>query len=73
MSDAPKVPAGQQLAQAAEAYIRAHSTEKFSLKTLSAALYVNGSYLLRAFRKETDIPCCGITTRSGARKPACCC
>ena len=41
------------LVSAAEAYIEAHSTEKFSLKRISEALYVNGSYLLRQFKAHT--------------------
>jgi AraC-like DNA-binding protein len=41
------------LVSAAEAYIEAHSLEKFSLKKMSEALYVNGSYLLRQFKSHT--------------------
>ena len=44
---------GEILAQAAVGYIEAHYREKFSLQKMAGALYVNGSYLLRAFRKNT--------------------
>ena len=42
---------GEALAQAASEYIEAHSKEKFSLQKMADSLYVNGSYLLRAFKK----------------------
>ena len=42
-----------ELVQAAQQYIEAHSAEKFSLATLSGALYINGSYLLRVFKEHT--------------------
>ncbi len=45
--------AGKALAEAAEAYIEAHSAEKFSLQAMSDALFVNGSYLLRVFKART--------------------
>ena len=38
------------LAAAAEAYLDAHSAEKFSLEKTAHALYVNGSYLLRVYK-----------------------
>lgn len=41
------------LAEAARAYIEAHSKEKFSLQAISSALFVNGSYLLRMFKAHT--------------------
>ena len=44
---------GETLARAAMAYIEAHSAEKFSLQTMAGALFVNGSYLLRAFKRHT--------------------
>lgn len=44
---------GKALAQAAMAYIEAHSAEKFSLQAMAGALFVNGSYLLRAFKRHT--------------------
>ena len=45
--------AGKALAEAAAAYIEAHSAEKFSLQAMSNALFVNGSYLLRVFKART--------------------
>ncbi|MBR1559719.1 MAG: helix-turn-helix transcriptional regulator [Clostridia bacterium] len=45
--------AGDKLVSAAKGYIEAHSLEKFSLKKLSEALYINGSYLLRQFKAGT--------------------
>ena len=42
---------GEILAQAASAYMEAHYREKFSLRKMADALYVNGSYLLRVFKK----------------------
>ena len=44
---------GKALADAAKAYIEAHSAEKFSLRAVSQALFVNGSYLLRVFKANT--------------------
>lgn len=44
---------GRALAEAARAYIEAHSAEKFSLQAMSDALFVNGSYLLRVFKAHT--------------------
>ena len=44
---------GKALSEAAQAYIDAHSAEKFSLQALSGALFVNGSYLLRVFKART--------------------
>lgn len=38
---------------AAMDYIERHSAEKFSLQTLSEALFINGSYLLRLFKART--------------------
>ena len=43
------------LAAAAQAYMEAHSAEKFSLEKMAKALYVNGSYLTRAFRRQTGM------------------
>lgn len=45
--------AKHELVQNAKSYIEAHCTEKFSLKALSGALYINGSYLLRTFKENT--------------------
>ena len=42
---------GEALARAAMAYIEAHSAEKFSLRAMAGALFVNGSYLLRTFKR----------------------
>lgn len=47
--------AGEKLTQAAKAYVEAHSAEKFSLQAVASALYVNGSYLLRTFKKHTGM------------------
>lgn len=44
---------GDALVLAAKEYIEAHSLEKFSLKKMSEALYINGSYLLRQFKSHT--------------------
>lgn len=44
---------GEALVLAAKEYIEAHSLEKFSLKRISEALYINGSYLLRQFKAHT--------------------
>ena len=44
---------GDALVKAAARYIEIHSAEKFSLRALSEALFVNGSYLLRLFRSRT--------------------
>jgi two-component system response regulator YesN len=41
------------MVQKAKEYIEEHCREKFSLKKMSGELYVNGSYLLRIFRKHT--------------------
>ena len=51
MKETPK--AGEVLCKAAQAYMEAHSAEKFSLRTLSGALFVNGNYLLRTFKAHT--------------------
>lgn len=39
------------LTLAAKAYMEAHSTERFSLQKMAGDLFVNGSYLLRTFRR----------------------
>jgi len=41
------------LVQAAINYVETHSVEKFSLKALSEALFINSSYLLRLFKSRT--------------------
>ena len=43
------------LSAAAQAYIDAHSAEKFSLEKMAKALFVNGSYLTRAFKRHTGM------------------
>ncbi|MBR1865533.1 MAG: methylphosphotriester-DNA--protein-cysteine methyltransferase family protein [Lachnospiraceae bacterium] len=42
-----------ELTEAAKAYIQAHYMEKFSLKAIALALYVNENYLLRIFKETT--------------------
>ena len=46
---------GLALTEAAQNYMKDHSAEKFSLKKMASALYVNGSYLLRTFKLHTGI------------------
>ena len=46
---------GKILSEAAQAYMEAHSGEKFSLEEMANALYVNGSYLLRTFKRYTGM------------------
>ena len=46
---------GKALSDAAQAYMEAHSEEKFSLEEMARALYVNGSYLLRTFKRHTGM------------------
>ena len=53
MSNALRNNSGEQLVQAAKAYITEHSREKFSLQAVADALYVNKCYLLRQFRACT--------------------
>ena len=53
MPKEPRKDRGDQLIQAAKAYITAHSREKFSLQAVADALYVNKCYLLRQFRART--------------------
>lgn len=45
--------AKEQLAETAKQLIRAHYKEKFSLSELAGTMYVNGSYLIRAFKEVT--------------------
>ena len=50
---------GKALCEAAQTYIEAHSDEKFSLDEMSKALFVNGSYLLRTFKRHAGMtPLC---------------
>ena len=52
--ESQKNPGGcDSLVSAAREYIEGHCLEKFSLKGISEALYVNGSYLLRQFKSHT--------------------
>jgi len=53
LAPTPRTDSGRSLAQAARAYIEAHSEEKFSLQAVADALFVNGSYLLRVFKANT--------------------
>ena len=53
LKETPK--AGEVLCKAAQAYMEAHSAEKFSLDEMAKALFVNGSYLLRAFKRHTGM------------------
>ena len=46
---------GKDLARAAQDYIEAHSAERFSLQEMAGALFVNGSYLLRVFKRRTGM------------------
>ena len=50
-----KQASGKNLAAAAKRYIEAHSTEKFSLQEMADSMFINGSYLLRTFRRHTDM------------------
>ena len=43
------------LSKAAQEYIEAHSAERFSLQEMAGALFVNGSYLLRTFKRRTGM------------------
>ena len=42
-------------AKAAQSYIEAHSKEKFSLEKMAHELYINGSYLMRVFKRCTGM------------------
>ena len=53
MTQSGKKTGGEILAQSASDYIRSHYREKFSLQKMAGDLYVNGSYLLRVFKKHT--------------------
>ena len=44
---------GEALTNAAIAYMKQHRTDKFSLQEMADALFVNGSYLLRTFKRHT--------------------
>ena len=53
MADMPRITAGKRLARQAAYFIREHSEQKFSLSGIAGALFVNGNYLARVFRRET--------------------
>ena len=53
MAESSRTTAGKRLAQQAGYFIREHSEQKFSLAGIAAALYVNGNYLARVFKRET--------------------
>ena len=48
-------PGEKDLSRAAQDYIEAHSAERFSLQEMAGALFVNGSYLLRVFKRSTGM------------------
>ena len=50
---AKKKTGGELLTQVALEYIESHYKEKFSLQAMAGELFVNGSYLLRVFKKHT--------------------
>ena len=54
---------GEATVQAAMDYIESHSAEKFSLKAISEALFINGSYLLRLFKSRTGQTLLGFHNR----------
>ncbi len=50
---------GKDLSEAVQEYIEAHSAERFSLQEMAGALFVNGCYLLRTFKRRTGMtPLC---------------
>ncbi len=53
MAESSRTTAGKRLAQQAGYFIREHSEQKFSLAGIASALYVNGNYLARVFKRET--------------------
>lgn len=48
-------PDEKDLSRAVQDYIEAHSAERFSLQEMAGALFVNGSYLLRVFKRSMGI------------------
>ena len=46
---------GQALSEAACAWLETHSAEKYSLEEMAKALFVNGSYLMRTFKRHTGM------------------
>ena len=53
MTESTRITAGKRLARQAGYFIREHSDQKFSLAGIAAALFVNGNYLARVFKRET--------------------
>ena len=53
MAERTRTTAGKRLAQQAGYYIREHSEQKFSLSGIASALFINGNYLARVFKRET--------------------
>ena len=53
MEGIEELTAGESLALQAARYIRGHSEQKFCLAGIANALFVNGSYLSRVFKRET--------------------
>ena len=53
MAETSRTTAGKRLAQQAGYFIREHSEQKFSLSGIASALFVNGHYLARVFKRET--------------------
>lgn len=53
MTETPRITAGKRLARQAGYFIREHSEQKFSLEEIAGALFVNGNYLSRVFKRET--------------------
>ena len=53
MAESSRTTAGKRLARQAAYFIREHSEQKFSLSGIAGALFVNGNYLARVFRRET--------------------
>ena len=50
-----KQSSGEFLAKEVQNYIEAHSKERFSLDEMADTLYVNGSYLLRTFKRYMNM------------------
>jgi AraC-like DNA-binding protein len=46
---------GQALSEAACAWLETHCADKYSLAEMAKALFVNGSYLTRAFKRYTGM------------------
>lgn len=68
MNEQGRRDSGEALVRAAMDYIEAHSAEKFSLKAISEALFINGSYLLRVFRSHTGQTLLGYHNRVRCKK-----